>query len=107
MTAVSISEKKRVLMAKDLAAKWLKAHSQPEYRMTIYHGSVSNEIRNLPRMLKAFRDDKVRIAGVEAIQDMGISTGFDSISVWSSNREGLMKIQNWLEKRGYETSGVW
>ena len=94
-------------MAKKIATQWVRNHLSAEYRLTIYHGQPDNIIRNLPRLLKAFRDGRVKIAQVDMMSDLGIHTRFDSIEVWSSNREGLVQIRDWLEKRGYETAGVW
>jgi hypothetical protein len=49
----------------------------------------------------------VRLAGVPKIPDMGVREGFDSVEVWSSNAKGLSALQQWVEDRGLETSGIW
>ena len=49
---------KRVLMARRLAKKWVLRKARPEYRLTIYR-SANRELRNLPDLLKSFRDGKV------------------------------------------------
>jgi len=95
----------RVAMAKRVASTWLSRHVQPEYRITVYAGS--EEIRNLPGLLRAFRDGRTRIASLEPIRDLGIEAGFDRLTLWSHNREGMVKLDEWLTKRGCESTGVW
>lgn len=95
----------RVVMAKAVAKRWLEARVQPEYRMTVYYGA--REIRGLPALLRSFRDAKLRVGSIEPIRDLGIHEEFDHFVVWSSDRDGLMKLQDWLEKRGCETTGIW
>jgi len=57
--------------------------------------------------MKSLRDGKIAMEGVETIPDLGVRGGFDSIELWSGNREKLAKLQAWFEKRGHETTGVW
>lgn len=74
-----------------------------EYRLRIFGGNV----RNLPGLLRSFRDNRVRIAGVAPLPNMGVREGFDSVTVWSSNLSALKTLQKWAESRGMETTGVW
>ena len=95
----------RVAMAKRVASKWLQRHAKPEYRITIYAGS--EEIRSLPGLLRAFRDGRTKIGSVEPIRDLGIQAGFDRMTIWSSDYEGMTELDAWLTKRGCETTGIW
>jgi len=96
---------KRVVMAKVVAQQWLESTTRPEFRLQVYYGA--REIRGLPALLRSFRDGKLKIGSVEPIQDLGVKEGFDSFTIWSSDREGLKQLQEWFEVRGCETTGVW
>jgi len=76
-----------------------------EYRFSVLFGA--REIRNLPGLLRSFRDGKVAMEDVPQIHDLGVKESFDTVSVWSTDREGLIKLKDWFEKRGFETTGVW
>ena len=99
----------RVCMAKRIATSWLEKHAHPEYRITVYAGAES--IRNLPGLLRAFRDNKARIAGksghLDPLEDLGINTGFDQVTIWSGNRTGMVELDKWLRSKGCETTGIW
>lgn len=95
----------RVIMAKRVAAKWLEANARPEYRITVYAGS--EDINNLPGLLRGFRDGQVRLARVSRIADLGIEVGLDQMTLWSANREAMLALDDWLTKRGCETTGIW
>jgi len=95
----------KVVMAKRVASHWLAERLQPEYRLKVYQGA--REIRGLPALLRSFRDGKLRIGSVEPIRDLGIQEEFDHFIVWSSDREGLMQLKDWVEARGCETTGIW
>ncbi len=97
--------RRRVAMAKRLARKWVEANAAAEYRMTVYRGA--KEVRNLPGLLRSFRDGKIKIGSVAPITDLGLKTGFDQITIWSGDREGLIKLDSWLRQAGCETTGVW
>lgn len=96
---------KRVVLAKLVATRWLEASVHPEYRLKVYAGSV--EINRVPSLLRSFRDSKLKIGSVDPIPDLGIKEGFDHVELWSSDSEGLRKLQAWFEERGCETTGVW
>lgn len=96
---------RRVAMAKRVALKWLEDRAHPEYRISVY--AETCPLQNLSGYLKAFRDGKARIAGLAPIKDLGVDTDQDKINVWSSDREGLIKIDAWLTKMGCETTGIW
>ena len=95
----------RVAMAKRIAATWLEKHAKPEYRITVYAGS--EDMRNLPGLLRAFRDGKTKIASISPIEDMGIHTEYDRVTLWSNDRQGMLDLDQWLTKRGCETTGIW
>ena len=61
---------KRVLMARRLAKRWVENNARPEFRLTVYR-TASRDLRNLPDLLKSFRDGKVKVAGLDAIPDLG------------------------------------
>lgn len=96
---------KRVVMAKDVARRWLGRLATSEHRLKILYGV--REEKKLPNLLRSFRDRKATFADVPFIEDMGVKEGFDYVEVWSSDRDGLMKLRDWFEKRGYETTGIW
>lgn len=95
----------RVVLSKKVAEKWLAKKATPEYRLKIF-GWV-DRLRGFPSLLRSFREGKLRIGGIDPVLDLGVKEGFDSVTVWSSDRESLVKLRNWVEKRGLETSGVW
>ena len=97
---------KRVLMAKRLAKRWVLQKARPEYRLTIYR-SANRELRNLPDLLKSFRDGKIKMAGVEPIRDLGVKAGFDHCEIWTTDKDKLKELDAWFQKMGCETTGVW
>lgn len=100
-----MDSEKRVVMVKRVARQWIRRAASAEYRFQVLLGA--REIKNLPSLLRSLRDGKVAMEGVPNIRDLGVREAFDSISVWSRDREALIKLQDWFEKRGYETTGVW
>lgn len=96
---------KRVAMVKRLASTWLSSNARPDYRITVYAGSEN--LQNLPGLLRAFRDGRARIASLDPIRDLGMEIGMDRVEVWSSNKEGLVALDTWLRKRGCDTTGIW
>ena len=101
--------KHRVVMARRLAARWLKERAKPEYRMRVLSVGAARERKALPNLLRSFRDDKIKLGGeaLDPIPDLGVREGFDEFVVWTSDRNALMKLAAWLEAKGYETSGIW
>ena len=93
-------------MARRLAKRWVMQKAQPEFRLTVYR-SAARELRNLPDLLKSFRDGKIRIAGIDAIPDLGVVAGFDHCEIWTSDRDKLKKLDAWFQRSGCETTGVW
>lgn len=99
------ASKRRVVMARRVAEAWLRTRVHPEHRLTVYYGA--RDIRNVPSLLRSFRDGKLRVGSIDPISDLGIQEEFDHLVLWSSNREGLRQLQAWFEERGCETTGVW
>lgn len=93
-------------MARSVARRWLQSKARQEYRLTVYQTSYGH-VRNLPSLLRSLRDGRVKLGSVTGLSDMGVKEGFDSLSVWSSNYEGLKALNKWLTCRGVETSGIW
>ena len=92
-------------MAKKVAKTWLLQRAEPHYRIQAY--LPTNEGPNIPSLLHAFRNGKIRLASVPPIPDLGIRSEFDSVSVWSSNKEAMLKLDEWFRSKGCETIGVW
>jgi hypothetical protein len=100
------SEKDRMVdMVKRVASRWVESNVREEYRITVYQSS--NPIRNLPNTLRSFRDGRTKLGSVLPITDLGIKVGFGTLEVWSSNRDGLIELDAWVQKHGCETSGIW
>jgi hypothetical protein len=100
-----MESEKRIVMVKRVAQRWIRRAAHAEYRFQVLFGA--REIKNLPNLLRSFRDGKVAMEEVPRIPDLGIKEAFDSISVWSRDREALIQLKDWFEKRGFETTGVW
>lgn len=92
-------------MARTLAKRWLSARLHPEHQFTVYF--VGKDVKGIPNLLRSFRDARLRIGSVDPIPDLGVSEDFDSVTVWSADRDALVKLASWFETHGYETSGVW
>ena len=100
------SMERRVVMAKDIASRWLQDSVQAEFRLTVL--GPTERLTSLLRVLRAFRNGKVRIGQVMPIRDLGILVTFDSVVLWSADSDGLKALNTWLEKAQYETTGaVW
>lgn len=97
---------KRILMAKKVAKSWLLQNVQPHYRIVAYL-SIDDSSKNIPSLLQGFRNGKLKLASVPPIPDLGMKVEFDSVSVWSSNREAMLKLDAWFQSKGCETIGVW
>lgn len=95
---------KRVVMAHNVARRWIGRVARAEYRVRVLYGAT--DFKNLTNLLRCFRDGKVAMKGLAKIPDMGIKEDFDGIDVWSSDREALVMLNTWFESKGFETSGV-
>ena len=99
-----ISER-RIVMARALALRWLEAHVRPEHRLTVFY--AGKDAQSIPNLLRSFRDAKLRIGSMDPITDLGVQEDFDSVTVWSANRDAVVRLAAWFEQHGYETTGVW
>lgn len=101
-----LSSERKVVMAKKVARKYLESLGNPEYRVTVY--SSFDSIKNLPSLMRSFRDGKIRMSGLdlEPIRDLGIHEEFDSMTVWSSNESAMRVLCAWLDSRGHENTGI-
>lgn len=100
-----VGSDKKVVMARNVAWRWIRKVAKAEYRLRVLYGAV--EYKNLPNLLRAFRDGKVAMKGLVPLPDMGLKEDFDGFEVWSSDKEALSTLNVWLEGRGFETTGVW
>lgn len=97
--------RKVVGLARKVADRWLATNAHAEYRLTVYQPATP--LKNLPAMLRLFRDGRTKIGSVDPIRDLGVKVGFDHLEVWTANREGLVALDKWFQDHGCETSGVW
>jgi hypothetical protein len=102
---MSEQTERRVVMAKRLAARWIIRKAKAEYRFSVLLGS--REIKNLPNLLRSMRDAKLAMEGVPTIPDLGIEESFDKVTMWSNDRDAMVKLADWFERRGFDTTGVW
>lgn len=96
---------RRVVMAKEVAERWLAQRTEAEYRLRVLYGGIG--VKNIPGLLRAFRDRKATLRDVPPLPKLGVREGFDFVEVWTPNYDGLVQLRDWFEGRGYETSGVW
>jgi len=96
---------RRVINPRAVAGRWIRRVAKAEYRLKILYGPI--EVKNLPNLLRSFRDGKVAMDGVPSLRDMGVKEEFDAVEVWSRNRVALVALKDWFENRGFETTGVW
>jgi len=96
---------KKVLMTRRVAERWLRAVMYPEYRFKVLYSG--KDFHNMVGMMHSFRDGKIAVSGVPQIADLGVKDGFDGLEVWSKDHDGLVALQGWFEKRGFETTGIW
>lgn len=96
---------RRIVMARSLAKQWLTSRTHPEHQFTVYY--IAKDTKGIPNLLRSFRDAKLKIGSVEPIRDLGVQEDFDSCTVWSADRDALVKLAAWFEEHHYDTSGVW
>lgn len=102
---MSLTREQRIVMTKKVAKRWLDARSSPKYYLRVwYRGPKSHRLVDA---LKSFRDGKIVLANLDPIKDLGVKGSFDSVAIWSEDRESLITLREWFEKTGYETTGIW
>jgi hypothetical protein len=102
---MSDQNERRVVMARRVARKWVRRLAHAEHRFSVLYGVRDH--RYVPGLLRSQRDGRVAMESVPTIPDLGIRENFDSVTLWSANREAMVALKDWFEKRGYETTGVW
>lgn len=95
---------RQIVMSREMARRWILKKAHAEYRFWVYG---TGGIRYLPNLMRSLRDGKIAMEGVPSISDLGIQESFDAVELWSTNKNALVQLQQWFEKRGYETTGVW
>ena len=101
---MSKPSEKRIVMAKEVARRYLEARAHPEFRFSVLYGAKA--VKNVFGLLRSFRDGKIAMEGVKPLPDLGVREEFDKLTVWSSNKQAIESLQDWFEKRGFETTGV-
>jgi len=96
----------RVVLARTVARRWLEAQARPEYRVKVFFNG-ERDGRGVGKLLHLYRDGKTKVGGVEPILDLGIREEFDHLVLWSEDQEAMVRLSEWFEKKGYETTGVW
>lgn len=98
---------RRIAMSQEIAQQWLEARVTPEYRLEA-HPPIHGAIRDLPTILRAWRDNRMRVAKTTSPLDLGVRIlGSGALVVWSSDYPKMKVLANWLTRRGYEVDGVW
>ena len=92
-------------MTRQVAREFLRRAAKAEYRFEVLYGA--KEIKHLPNLLRSQRAGKVALEEVPTIPDLGIKEQFDKVALWSRDRQGILALKDWFEKRGFETTGVW
>jgi hypothetical protein len=95
---------RRVVLARDVAQRWVEEQALPEHRVTVYY--MGKYAQRLPNILRSFRDGKFKIASVGIIPDLGVNEGFDSVILWSRDAAALAQLCRWCEQQGFETTGL-
>ena len=94
------------MMSRKVAKAWLEGLAAPEYRFQVLSSTLN--LGKIQSVLKLHRDGKSRIAGLDPMPDLGTRSDVNGgLSFWSRDRVALVKLKNWLEAKGLETTGVW
>ena len=96
---------RRIVMAKLVARKWLAKNASTEYRLTAYH-SDNRLLSRLASLMRSFRDGRIRLGSLAVISDLGVREEGDGVTIWASDPDKMAALQGWLEKKGYDTTGV-
>jgi len=99
------TQETKIVMEKRVAARWLSRIAKSEHRLKIFYSARGSQ--NLANLMRSYRDGKVVLEGVHNTVDIGVKDYGNAVEVWTSDREVLIQIKEWFEKRGYETTGVW
>ena len=94
---------RRVVMTQKVARQWLESRSRPEYRVRVFNP----QSKDYCSVLRSFRDNKIKLANVDHIPDLGIKEDFGCFYLWSSDQKSLGTLEKWFSKRGLETDWIW
>lgn len=108
----------RVVMAKEVASRWLSSVSHGEFRFTIFGLGTVGDTRKFASVLRSWRDGKSVLrtwsdgpgksaSSIASIPDLGVRELGDVLEVWSSDAQALRKLAAWVEARGLETTFIW
>lgn len=100
-----VSTEKRVIMAREVARKWLEQNSFAEYRFRVLlnGGDASSYVG----LLKGHRDGRLALSKVASLPDLGVLEEVGSLTVWSSNKQGMLSLRRYFTRRGMDTSWIW
>lgn len=103
--------KERVVMARDVARRWLQKAGQIEYRFSIYGLGPLGGAKRFASVLRSWRDGKIRVSGVggsiPSIPDLGVREFEDGVEVWSSDHTAMARLAKWADARDLETTFIW
>ena len=94
----------RVAMAKRLATRWVEENATPEYSLVAIAGFG---VPNLPSLMRAFRDSKIKLGSLNPIPDLGVSVTGEKLTLKSRHKDALVNLDAWLRSKGCETTGIW
>lgn len=100
-----VSTEKRVIMARGVARKWLEKNAFAEYRFRVLLNG--GDAHTYSHLLKGHRDGRVVLSKVASIPDLGVQEEIGSLTVWSSNKQGMLSLLRFFAKRGMDTSWIW
>lgn len=95
---------RRIVVPRSVARRWVARVAHAEYRFQVF---IVQDVRNISGLLRSFRDKKASMEGVPEIPDLGVKDHFETIEVWSSDHDAIVKLNDWFENRNFETTGVW
>jgi len=71
----------------------------------VYAGFGS--IPQLPSLLRAFGNSKVRLGNVSPIADLSVGVISEKLILKSRSKNALIELDSWLQSKGCETAGIW
>lgn len=96
---------RQVLMAKEVATKWLESNMVPEYRLTVYLGGDSESL-NIPAIVRVIRKRKTKITKDGPYPDLSMQAGFDFFILKSKDKQPLLDLEAFFSRIGLETFGI-
>ena len=93
----------QVQLTRRVAERWLRSIAFPDYRLLVL--CQPEQDGRLHHLLQCVRQG-VPPSGVEPIPDLGVRRLLDGFEIWTRDGTRLHAFCQWLEQRGYETSGM-